>query len=102
MNRQKFFLIIASVLIAFVFISVLVGQICKPSQNNVATAAIADAVSSPQPVKTTSAPNPLAWEPVFINCLPSSPRLVHASYFYQLLNIFLAGVLTVRMSGSEK
>jgi hypothetical protein len=65
MNRQKFFLIIASVLIAFVFISVLVGQICKPSQNNAVTAAIADAVSSPQPVQTTSAPNPLAWEPVF-------------------------------------
>ena len=31
MNRQKFILIIASVLIVFVLISVLAGQICKPS-----------------------------------------------------------------------
>jgi hypothetical protein len=65
MNRQKFILIIASVLIAFVFISVLVGQICKPSQNNVVTNTISDAISTPQPVQTTSALNPLAWKPVF-------------------------------------
>jgi hypothetical protein len=65
LKQQKFIFLIASVLITFVLISVIASQICRPSKNNVVTSAITNAVSSPQPLQNTSAPNPLAWEPVF-------------------------------------
>lgn len=69
MQHKMLKIIIGIALICFVFFSILIGGLCRLSQNNsVATNPVVSNVSNtlpaPNPIQENTAPNPLSWEPV--------------------------------------
>lgn len=64
MQAKTLKLMIGLVLVLFVFFSILISQLCQPSQNNPVVAAVSNALSAPNPVQSSAKPDPLSWDPV--------------------------------------
>jgi len=64
MQARTLKFMIGLVLILFVFLSILISQLCQPSQNNAVVAAVSNALSAPNPIQKNAPPDPLSWEPV--------------------------------------
>ncbi len=69
MQGKALKIIIGLVLILFVFFSILISGLCQSSQSNSVpsnpvVSAVSDALSSPNPIQKSAAPDPFSWEPV--------------------------------------
>jgi len=64
MQKNSILGIIAIVLTLFVIAKLIIGQLCEPVPNNTVVNAVSNALSTPEPAKQITAPDPLSWEPL--------------------------------------
>jgi len=69
MQSKTLKFIIGLVLVLFVFFSILIGGLCQLSQSNSApsnpvVSAVSGALSTPNPIQKSAAPDPFSWDPV--------------------------------------
>lgn len=64
MNKSKLIGIIALTLTLFLIARGVASLVCEPTPNNPVVAAVSSVVSAPEPVVSSTKPDPFSWEPV--------------------------------------